>query len=105
MKKRYFKVKFGFGKNDSISISEDELALALRAQINGKIAVFNEGTVAGNNIIAITPDYNKALGFNPAYELVGEDYKQLGKLEIDAHRELIESKKIEISQGNQLQLG
>ena len=100
MKKRHFKVKIGFGKGDFISISEDELALALRAQINGKIAVFRGGTVAGNNIIAITPDYNKALGYNPFYELEGEDYTRLGEDEINAHRDLIEAKKTEVYQSN-----
>lgn len=97
---KHFKVKIGFGKNDFISIDETELSLALRAQINGKVAIFREGTVSGNNIIAITPDYNKALGLNPGYELTPEDYGLLGKHTINEYRDLIESKKSEIYNKN-----
>jgi len=75
---KYFKVIFGIGIDDFISIDEEELRLAMVAQINGKIAVLKEGTVAGNNIRMILPDYNREMGYNRDYKLTGEDYAHIG---------------------------
>lgn len=94
----HFKVKIGFGKDDFISITEKELGVAIRAQITGKVAVFNEGTVSGNNIIAITPDYHRLLGFNHDYVLEGEDMKRIGKSKINEFRELFENTKTQVNE-------
>lgn len=77
MKKFYFKVKIGFGKDEYISINHHELSKALKAQINGGIVVFEEGSISGNNIISITPDYGRELGLNRSYTLTAQDYRQL----------------------------
>lgn len=95
---KHFKVKIGFGKDDFISIDENELPMALRAQITGKVGVFNEGTVSGNNIIAITPDYNRLMGYNRDYQLDGEDYNHIGKATVSEYREFLENTKIEVNQ-------
>lgn len=86
----YFKVKIGFDKNDVIKIDETELAMAIRAQIGGKVAVFKGGTVAGNNIISILPDYNRELGLNSTYQLTDEDFRELGKKRVEEYRMLVE---------------
>jgi hypothetical protein len=86
--KMFFKIKTGFGENDFISITEDELPMALRAQLSGKIALLNGGSVAGNNIISITPDWNRMLGFNPTYKLQPEDYKRIGDKKVKQVQEI-----------------
>ena len=74
---KYYRVKYGFGKDDFYSVDENELPKALRAQVNGTILVCSEGTIGGNNIMAIQPDYNRLLGYNRDYSLTGEDYAEL----------------------------
>jgi hypothetical protein len=71
---KYFKVRMF---NENISIDETELARALYAQITGKVAILKNGSVSGNQIFSITPDYHKAMGYNEDYKLTPEDHKEI----------------------------
>lgn len=95
---KHYRVKIGYGKDDFISITEEELAMALRAQISGKVGVFKEGTVSGNNIMAILPDYQRDMGWNRDHQLGSEDYAEIGNKKIDDYRLLLEEKKTEVHQ-------
>jgi hypothetical protein len=88
--KKYFKVKIGFGSDDFISIDETELRKAIIAQGSGQVAIFNGGTVSGNNIISITPDWCKVMGWNRDYQLTGSDYVQVGERRQNEYRNFIE---------------
>lgn len=95
----YFKVKIGFDKNDFISIDESELAMAIKAQTTGMIAVFKNssvGTVAGNNIISVLPDWSRELGYKRGWIVDDEDFIKIGKKRIAEYRDLFlkETKKI-----------
>lgn len=90
---KYFRVKIGYGKDDFISIDETELETAIRAQVTGKVAVFQEGTVSGNSIQAVVPDYNRVLGLNRGYSLTSEDYALLGAETIKQHRMALQKAK------------
>lgn len=83
---RYFKVQKGYNADDFISIDETEYSTALRAQVTGKIAIFKEGSISGNNIISVTPDWNKVMGYNRDYKLTGEDYLYIGKERVEDYR-------------------
>lgn len=74
---RYFRVKIGYGSNEFIPIDETELEMALYVFINDSKAVFKNGVVRGKDIIAITEDWNKALGINPEWKLDADDWNQI----------------------------
>jgi len=94
---KYFKVKIGFGADDFISIGQDELRKAMVAQVTGKIGIFNEGTVAGNSIISILPDYNREMGYNRDYKLTGEDYEHIGIDRACESRKILQETMAEVS--------
>lgn len=100
---KYFKIQKGFNIDDYISIDETELPMAMRAQITGKIGVFNEGTIQGKSIISITPDFNREMGYNRDYRMDGEDYARLGRRKSNEYRDLITHTKLQVE--NQLGSG
>ena len=104
MKTFYFKVQISFDKDGYISIDQHELPMAIRAQITGKVGVFREGTISGDKIISITPDYAKMMGWNRGYTLTGEDYKVIGNAMIRDVQTFIETTKSEQLGTKQLQL-
>lgn len=74
---------------DFISIDHTELEMAQRAMITGKVAVFRGGSVAGNHIISITPDWNKELGLNPDYQLKGEDMADIPRIKQNGYQQYL----------------
>jgi len=93
---KYFRVKYGFGNIDFVSIDETELRKAIVAQVKGQVGIFNEGTVAGNNIISITPDVQRMMGYNPTYQLTGEDYESIPKNIVRDANMFIEDTRMEV---------
>ena len=86
-----FKVCKGFG-DDFIPIDETELEKAIYAQMTGKVAIFEEGTMAGNYISAIIPDYHASMGWNYGYKLQPEDWNYI-RNDLPDYRNLIEDAK------------
>lgn len=75
---KHYRVIFGYGKDDFISIDETELRKAIIAQGTGRVVLLNEGSIAGNEIKRIIPDYQRDMGWNRDYQLTGEDYDHIG---------------------------
>lgn len=76
--KKYFKVKYGYGVSDQVSIEEDELEKAIYAQLMKKPVQLGSAFISGSNIIAITPHYHKHTGWYDWYEpKTGEDWEQI----------------------------
>lgn len=94
---KYFKVKFGYGTDDFIIIDETEASKAIRAQINGTVVVFKEGSVSGKNIISITPDVNKIMGWNRTYQPTAEDYGDVPKKIINEHKLFLDNTVLQIT--------
>lgn len=87
----YFKIKYGFKEGEYISVDEKELVKALRAQVGGGVVIFKGGSVAGNNIISITPDYNRAMGWNHGYVPSGEDMRGIDGRIIVSHVQALQN--------------
>ena len=67
----HFKIYSGFTDKEPISIDETELEKALIAQITGKVTILKHGSIAGNSISKIVPDFDRAeKRYNPS----GPDY-------------------------------
>ena len=78
IKEKYFRVKYGFGVMDKVSISENELEKAIYAQITGSPIHLKDSYINGRNIISISPDYHKYTGWYDSYEPKdGDDFKQI----------------------------
>ncbi len=92
---KYYRVKFGYGADDFYSVDESEVGRAIKAQGEGTVFACSEGTISGNNIMAIMPDYNRALGLNRDYHLTGEDYSELPAGAQRDHTEFLEETKRE----------
>lgn len=75
---RYFKVIRGFGQEDFIPIDETELERALYAQMTGNsVLILKNGSVMGNHISAIMPDFHRAMGWNYAHRMGPEDHDEI----------------------------
>lgn len=94
---RYFQVKFGFGDNDFVRINENELKKAIIAQTTGKIGVFDEGTITGDKIIAITPDVNRMMGWNRNYKPTSEDFGEIPEKLLNDHISFLREIRAEIT--------
>lgn len=76
---KYFKIKVGYNENDEISIDETELETALHVFLTNSKGVFKNGAVNGSNIMLITEDWHKAMGWNKGHKLGPEDYAQINR--------------------------
>jgi hypothetical protein len=73
--KKYYKVCRGWGE-DFVSIEEKDLPRAIIAQLTGSVLLAG-GTIAGNKIEMIVPDYHKTMGWNYAHRLEPDDYAEI----------------------------
>lgn len=70
---KYFRVKYGYGKNEFISVDELNLAKAIYSMTMGTIFSTDDGVISGKSILSILPDYQRHLGLNKDWEITGED--------------------------------
>ncbi len=78
---KYYRIKIGYRNTEFISIDETELETAIYAFTTDSKGMFKSGVVRGKDIIAITPDYHKALGLkNENWEFEEEDWEEVSRL-------------------------
>jgi hypothetical protein len=94
---KYFKIVWGFDSEDIIPIDETELEKAFYCFITKKDGVFAHGAVKGDKIIAIQPDFHRAMGWNRGHKLGPDDYAELSSKGVDrSHMALLEDTKAKV---------
>lgn len=83
MKTLHYKVVFGFDAEDYVPISAEELEKAIWAHMRGKNVAFEQGSISGERIVAVQPDYHSAMGWNRGYTLGADDYAELTQYGVD----------------------
>lgn len=74
----YYKIQFGYGKDDYLTITQDELHKAFALFVTGKgRGVFNGGAVRGQDILRIVPDWHTAMGWNKTHQMDTFDYEAI----------------------------
>ncbi len=80
---KFYKLVRGYGPEDYIEIDETELEKAYYCFLEKKDSVYSGGAVRGSQIMAIQPDYHRAMGWNRGYKLASEDYAEISQKGID----------------------
>lgn len=94
---RYFKVKTGYGEMDFVSVDENELEIALFIFINDSKAIFKNGVVRGKDILGITEDFNREMGWHASHRI--DEYDQAELREKGVYKKyagVIEAAKIKV---------
>lgn len=73
----YFKVFRGYNEEDYIPIDDTELEKAVYAHMSGKPVAFENGSINGNQISIIRPDFVRAMGWNKGYKPTPEEHGEI----------------------------
>lgn len=79
----FYKIIHGFSPEDYIEIGEKELQKAYYCFLMKKDSLFSGGSVKGNMIQEIKPDFHRIMGWNRGYKLEALDYEELAHKGID----------------------
>lgn len=93
---KFFKIKIGYQESDYIRIEEDELVPAMKCFLTNAKGVFRNGVCRGQDIIAITEDWHRAMGWNPGYRLTAEDFAEISRTIGPSYRGALADAKIKV---------
>ena len=94
---KYYKIIRGYGAEEYIVIDETELEKAYYAFLTKKDGLYSGGAIRGSEIIAIQPDWHRAMGWNRGYSPLAEDWGEIRERGVDREcRNLIEAAKEEV---------
>ena len=74
---KYFKIKIGYEEDAYISIDQSELESALYVFLSDSKGIFKSGVVRGKDIISISEDWHKEMGWNKGYQMNEDDWADL----------------------------
>jgi len=77
MKKAEHYRLFKYGDKTGTPLTRAEAERAVYAMATGKVFLCKNEAIAGSAIMSIKADFNKVMGFNPDYVLIGEDYGEV----------------------------
>lgn len=77
---KYYRVRTGYGEENSFTITGKELPFALWAFINKDSDLITKyGAVRGEKIIDILPDHVASMGWNKGYTPNAEDWREINR--------------------------
>lgn len=104
MKNIKIKIITGFRKDQEYTIDADEAHIAYKLFLDpDQRAIFRSGlALTGKDIRAIEPDYHATMGWNPNYQLTGDDWNDIRRegIETKIRDCLLEAKQIAINDDN-----
>ena len=74
---KYFKIIPTYNSDEYLQIDETELDKAVYAHLSGKTGVFTSGTINGDAIRSVLPDFHRAMSWNRGYNLESRDWEEL----------------------------
>lgn len=105
--KKYYRIEYGFEKDQFLSIPEEDLKSAMRAQVTGMVFISSETgeSRSGNTIQGIKPDWQRMLGLNPEHRLTGADYLALSDGTVSECRQALLEARAAVTEGDHRRLG
>lgn len=78
---RYFKIRIGYGTGEDhhVEIDETELEKAYLCFLTDAKAVFSGGPVRGKDIVSISEDWHRALGWNREHSMGPDDWHEVNE--------------------------
>ena len=78
---KYYKIVYGYGLDEYLPITEQELhkAIVLFLEGNGR-GVFESGAVRGQDIMRIVEDWHRVRGWNKGWKMTPDDYEDIQPL-------------------------
>lgn len=74
----YFRVQYGYGNDEYVTITQEELPKAIAVFVGfGERAVFQNGAVRGKDIIRIIPDWHTHFGWNKTHKMDQYDWNMI----------------------------
>ena len=78
---KYFKIQYGYDKQQSVPITEEELPKALHMFLSGKgRGIFGDTAIRGKDIVRIEPDWHTAMGWNKTWKMDEYDHREIAPL-------------------------
>lgn len=94
---KYFKAIYGYDSENYVELNETELDKAIYLHLTAKKGLLTGGSISGDRVIAVQPDFHRAMGWNRGYSLGPDDYAELnGKGIYKSYNILLEDTKARV---------
>lgn len=79
----FYKIIRGYDAENYIPIDASEVQKAYYCFLQKKDSIFSGGAIKGSEIVMISPDFHRIMGWNRGYKLGVDDFEELAQKNID----------------------